>query len=75
MATAVAFACMFAGLSRLGASRTAVVMTLEAFVAVTLAAAFLGESLVAAQVVGGAAIVAAAVVVSRAPGERFSHCE
>ncbi len=69
MATAVAFACMFAGLSRLGASRTAVVMTLEAFVAVTLAAAFLGESLVVAQVIGGTAIVAAAVVVSRA-GER-----
>ena len=40
-------------------------MTLEAFVAVALGAAFLGESLVAAQLVGGAAIVAAAVVVSR----------
>ncbi len=65
VATAVAFSCMFAGLSRLGASRTAVVMTLEAFVAVTLGAAFLGERLVLAQVIGGVAIVAAAVVVSR----------
>jgi drug/metabolite transporter (DMT)-like permease len=64
-ATAVAFACLFAGLSRLGASRTAVVMTLEAFVAVALGAAFLGESLVATQLVGGTAIVAAAVVIAR----------
>jgi len=64
-ATAVAFACLFTGLSRLGASRTAVVMTLEAFVAVALGAVFLGESLVAAQLAGGAAIVAAAVVIAR----------
>ncbi|HEX7276537.1 MAG TPA: DMT family transporter [Acidimicrobiales bacterium] len=73
LATAVAFACMFAGLSRLGASRTAVVMTLEAFVAVALAAAFLGESLVPAQLVGGAAIVAAAVVVGRAGNGTVVH--
>ena len=65
LATGVAFACLFAGLARLGASRTAVVMTLEAFVAVALAAAFLGESLAVAQIVGGAAIVAAAVLVGR----------
>ena len=66
LATALAFACMFAGLRRLGASRTAVVMTLEAFVAVALGAAFLGESLAVTQLVGGAAIVAAAVMVARA---------
>lgn len=76
-ATALAFACMFAGLSRLGASRTAVVMTLEAFVAVALGAAFLGESLVAAQLVGGTAIVAAAAVIARsrqqAPRIRHPH--
>jgi len=65
VATAVAFACVLAGLSRLGASRTAVVMTVEALVAVTLAAAFLGETLAASQVVGGVAIVAAAVMIGR----------
>jgi len=69
MATAVAFSCMFVGLARLGASRTAVVMTLEAFVAVALAAAFLGEPLALAQVVGGVAIVGAAVVVGRPGGQ------
>jgi drug/metabolite transporter (DMT)-like permease len=78
VATAVAFSCMFAGLSRLGASRTAVVMTLEAFVAVTLAAAFLGEGLAVPQLVGGAAIVGAAVLIGRgdrpvAPKAQFPH--
>lgn len=78
-ATALAFACIFAGLARLGASRTAVVMTLEAFVAVALGAAFLGEPLVAAQLVGGTAIVAAAAVIARsrpqavAPRARHPH--
>jgi drug/metabolite transporter (DMT)-like permease len=62
--TAVAFALMFVALARLGASRTAVVMTLEAFFAVVLGAAVLGEHLSAGQVVGGAAILAATAVIA-----------
>ena len=67
--TAVAFALMFVALARLGASRTAVVMTLEAFFAVVLGAALLGERLAVGQVVGGAAILAATAVIALARAE------
>ncbi len=63
--TAAAFTLMFAALARLGARHTSVVMTLEAVFAVGLAALLLGESLGAGQAAGGAAILAATVVVSR----------
>ncbi|HMC51642.1 MAG TPA: DMT family transporter, partial [Acidimicrobiales bacterium] len=62
--TAVAFALMFLALARIGASRTSVVMTLEALFAVVLGAAVLGETLTAGQVVGGAAILAATAVIA-----------
>jgi drug/metabolite transporter (DMT)-like permease len=62
--TAAAFALMFMALPRLGASQLAVVMTLEAFSAVALAAVFLGESLTPLQAVGGAAILVATVTVA-----------
>ena len=67
--TAGAFGLTFAALIRLGATRTAVVMTLEAFFTVVLGAAFLDESLGATQLLGGAAILAAAglVAMSRRP--------
>ena len=63
--TAAAFTLMFAALARLGARHTSVVMTLEAAFAVGLAALLLGESLGAGQAAGGAAILAATVVVGR----------
>jgi len=62
--TATAFGLMFTALRRLGPSRTAVVMTLEAFFAVVLGAAFLGEGLAPTQLAGGAAILVAAGVVA-----------
>ncbi|HUP85395.1 MAG TPA: DMT family transporter [Acidimicrobiales bacterium] len=64
VATASAFSLLFAALGRLGASRTAVVMTLEAASAVVLAAVLLGESISVVQLVGGAAILAATVLIS-----------
>jgi drug/metabolite transporter (DMT)-like permease len=64
VSTAAAFALTFAALARIGASHTAVVMTLEALSAVVLAAAWLGEPITAAQALGGAAIVAAAAVIA-----------
>jgi drug/metabolite transporter (DMT)-like permease len=67
LATASAFAFMFAGLRLLGPARTSVVLTLEAFAAIVLAAVFLGESIGAVQLVGGVAILAGAVLVARAP--------
>jgi drug/metabolite transporter (DMT)-like permease len=63
-ATAVAFGLLYAALGHLPAGAAAVVMTLEAFVAVALAAVLLGERIAPLQVAGGAAVVAAAVLVA-----------
>lgn len=65
VATAVAFALLYTALGSLQAGAAAVVMTLEAFVAVALAAVVLGERIKPLQLLGGVAIVAAAVVVAR----------
>jgi len=67
VATSSAFFFMFAALHRLGPSRTAVVMTLEAFFAVVLGALALGESVSALQGVGGIGVLAAAALTA---GER-----
>ena len=64
--TAVAFTLMFAAMSRIGASRVAVVMTLEAVASVVMAALFLGESVDGVQALGGLGVLAAAVVIARA---------
>jgi drug/metabolite transporter (DMT)-like permease len=64
VATASAFSLLFAALARLGASRTAVVMTLEALSGVVLAAVLLGETIGLVQLAGGAAILAATVLIS-----------
>ena len=66
-ATALAFALTFAALRRLGTARTAVIGTLEAFSAILLGAAFLGERITAVQALGGAVIVLAAAVIALAP--------
>ncbi|MBV8559360.1 MAG: DMT family transporter [Acidimicrobiia bacterium] len=66
-ATASAFAFMFAALRRLGSQRTSVLLTLEAVFAILLAGIFLGEQLGALQALGGAAVLAAAVVISLTP--------
>jgi drug/metabolite transporter (DMT)-like permease len=61
-ATAIAFTLFFVVLARLGPSRTAIVMALEAVFGVVLSAVFLGEALRAVVAVGGAAILAGAVI-------------
>jgi drug/metabolite transporter (DMT)-like permease len=63
--TAVALRLTFAALSRIGASHTAVVMTLEAVSTVLLAGFLLGESISVGQACGGLAIVGAAAVLAR----------
>src|SRR5439155_9009444 len=62
--TAVAFALTFAALGRIGASHTAVVMTLEAAATVLLAGLVLGEGVSPAQALGGVAILAAAAIIA-----------
>jgi drug/metabolite transporter (DMT)-like permease len=60
--TAIAFTLFFVVLTRLGPSRTAIVMALEAVFGVVLSAIFLGEGLRPLVLVGGAAILAGAVL-------------
>jgi drug/metabolite transporter (DMT)-like permease len=64
VSTAAAFALTFAALARIGAAHTAVVMTIEAFSAVALAAIFLGERVTVAQALGGVGIVSAAALIA-----------
>jgi drug/metabolite transporter (DMT)-like permease len=63
--TAAAFGLTFAALARIGATHTAVVMTLEAASTVLLAGVVLGEGISAAQAAGGAAVLTAAAVIAR----------
>jgi drug/metabolite transporter (DMT)-like permease len=63
--TAAAFGLTFAALARIGASHTAVVMTLEAASTVVIAAVMLGEGISAPQAFGGLAILGAAAVIAR----------
>ncbi len=64
LTTAAALALLYAALPLLGAGPTAVVMTMEAFVAVLLGAVVLGEAVVAAQVLGGVGILAGAALIA-----------
>lgn len=70
-ATAIAFTLFFVVLARLGPSRTAIVMALEAVFGVVLSAVFLGEEVRALVVVGGVAILSGTVIaaLSRAPDQ------
>jgi drug/metabolite transporter (DMT)-like permease len=70
--TGLAFWLTYAALTRIGASRTAIVMTFEAFAAVLIAAAVLGEAITPVQGIGGAAILVAAAV---AAGDRHVRPE
>lgn len=62
-ANAVAFGLMFAALGRIGATRTAVVLTFEVVAAIVLAAVFLGERLEPAQAFGGFGVIGGAILV------------
>ena len=63
------------GIRTLGAPRAAIISTLEPVVGVTLAAILLGERPTALQLVGGALIVGAAIVVQRRPTVEASDHE
>ena len=64
-----AILCFFAGLARVGPSAASILSTLEPLVTVALAAAAFGESLGAVQLVGGALVLGAVLVMQwPAPG-------
>jgi drug/metabolite transporter (DMT)-like permease len=62
LATATAFTLFFVVLGRLGATRTTIVMALEAVTGIVLAAIFLGESVRPVVALGGVAVLAGAVI-------------
>jgi drug/metabolite transporter (DMT)-like permease len=62
--TAGAFVCLFEGLRRLGALRTAIISSTEPLAVAVLAAMFLGERISAWTAVGGLLILAGAVAAS-----------
>ncbi|MGI8493631.1 MAG: DMT family transporter, partial [Acidimicrobiales bacterium] len=72
--SAAAFGLLFVALGRVGAARTSVALNMEAVATVALGAVFLGESLGPLQLLGGAAVLAAAVWISLpAPQARLSR--
>lgn len=62
LATATAFTLFFVVLGRIGATRTSIVMALEAVTGIVLAAVFLGESVRPVVALGGVAVLAGAVI-------------
>ena len=65
VATAIPATTFLAGLARVGATRAAIISTLEPATTVVLAAVILGEDLGWVRLLGGAIILAAAVIVAR----------
>lgn len=64
---ALAIAAFFAGLKYVGPTRASVLSTLEPLVTIALGAAFLDEHLAWPQLLGGAAILAAAILLAVTP--------
>lgn len=65
VATAIPATLFLAGLARVGATRAAIISTLEPAVTVVLAGLVLGEGLGPVRLLGGAAILGAAILVAR----------
>jgi drug/metabolite transporter (DMT)-like permease len=65
VATAIPATLFLAGLARVGATRAAIISTLEPATTVVLAALLLGEGLGPVRLLGGAVVLGAAVIVAR----------
>ncbi len=65
VSTVIAIVTFFAGLQRVGPTGASTLSTLEPVVTVALAAVFLGERLNAGQMVGGALVLAAVLLLAR----------
>lgn len=69
VSTVAAISLFFAGLRRLGPADASALSTLEPVTTIVLAALFLGETITPVQTAGGAVILAAVLILARAPGE------
>jgi drug/metabolite transporter, DME family len=72
---AIPTTAFLAGIGRIGPSRAAILMTFEPLVGVALAALLLGERPVPLQLAGGAAVLAAAVLLQTAHGRAPEEAE
>lgn len=75
VATAAAFTLFFVVLGRIGPTRTAIVMAMEAVAGVVLAAVFLDEAVKGIVVLGGAAVLAGAVLAASVTPGRVEAME
>jgi drug/metabolite transporter (DMT)-like permease len=66
ISTVAAIVLFFAGLERIGPTRASVLSTVEPVCTVLLAAVLLGETVAPSQLVGGALILTAVVLLARA---------
>ena len=73
--TVVAIAAFFAGLSRLGAPDASTLSTLEPLATIVFAALFLGERISNLQMLGGAIILCAVIVLARYGGSNIVAVE
>ncbi|CAH0447608.1 hypothetical protein LMG10661_03675 [Ralstonia syzygii subsp. syzygii] len=73
LSTVIAILAFFAGLQKLGAAQASMLSTLEPVVTVALAALLLGESIGAAQMAGGALILAGVLWLTRADARAGGH--
>lgn len=69
VSTVVAITTFFAGMARLGAAEASTLSTIEPVVTVALAAVVLDERISAAQLAGGALILAAVILLAGAPAD------
>jgi drug/metabolite transporter (DMT)-like permease len=72
VSTVIAISLFFAGLARIGPTRASTLSTIEPLFTVILAAALLGERIALVQVVGGALILGAVLLLARAPSPKVS---
>ena len=66
-ASLVAVACFLVGIKYIGASQASIISTLEPVITLCLGVALLGESVSAGQLVGGAMVLAAVVLLAKKP--------
>jgi drug/metabolite transporter (DMT)-like permease len=66
-ASLVAIACFLVGIRYIGASQASIISTLEPVITLCLGVALLGESVSAGQLVGGAMVLAAVILLAKKP--------
>ena len=71
--TILAMGAFFAGMNRIGASKSAIIQTFEVLVTVTMGLVFLDESLTARQVLGAALILGGVILLTRSESRRVDE--